>query len=108
MTNVQFTGRWVLMAAFVAYAYGALLGLFALAWDWLVRDSLPNLQWWQWLLAPLGIGLAAMALEGIGTLITKGDDIAHPTWNRAIRVVALFVVLAALILIPTFYGIANP
>jgi hypothetical protein len=98
-------GRRALAFAGVAYIYGIVLVAIALAWDLLTvsQHRLPELEWWQYLLAPLGIGLGAFALEWIGTQLTKGDDVAHPLWKRVPRLLVMFLFLFALILGPVFY-----
>jgi len=58
-------------------------------------------------LAPLGIGLVALALEGVGTLITRGDDVRHPLWKRSARVLVVFLFLIAVVLGPALYNIGH-
>ena len=96
-----------MMATVVTYLYGTVLGLFALAWELLFRDGLPKWEWWQFLLAPFGIGLVAFALEGATALITRGDDVKTPTWKRTGRVLVLFLFLILVILGPAFYKIGH-
>ncbi len=85
--------------------YGVVLAVIALAWDLLTVTPirLPEMEWWQYLLAPFGIGLVAFALEWVGTQLTKGDDVAHPLWKRLPKLLVMFLFLIALILGPAIY-----
>lgn len=56
----------------ILYAYGAFLGTIGLAWSWFEDRGVPQLLWWQFLLAPFVIGATAFALEGLGTFLTNG------------------------------------
>jgi len=108
MSTGHSTNRSVLSVAVVAYIYGLILGLCALAWYWFSGEGLPDWKWWHYLLAPLGIGLAALALEGIGTLITKGDDVKHPLWKRSARMLVLVLFGLIVVFGPALYKIAHP
>lgn len=94
MTDLHSIARPILSIAVVAYVYGAILGAFAAVWEWLFREGLPSWEWWQYLLAPLGIGFVALALEGVGTLVMKGDDVRQPLWKRSARVLVVFLILS--------------
>jgi len=107
MNNRQSAGRGLLQTTVFIYLYGTVLGLFALAWEALFRDGLPELEWWQYLLAPLGIGIVAFALEGATELITRGDNVKSPTWKRSVRLLFLFLFLIVVILGPAFYKIGH-
>ena len=94
----------------LAYAYGAILGVIGLVWEWMFQPVLPSWKWWQFLLAPLAIGLIALALEGVGQLIRKsfGTDNANaPKWKRNLGLLVIFVLMTALVLGPAFYRIAH-
>jgi hypothetical protein len=56
----------------VAYAYGAVLGCLSLLWSRAVGRGMPQLEWWQYLLAPLAIGAVAFVLEAVGSFIANG------------------------------------
>ena len=56
----------------VAYGYGLLLGSFSLLWSWAVGRGAPQLEWWQYLLAPLAIGAAAFVLEAVAIFLLNG------------------------------------
>lgn len=93
----------------ILYAYGAFLGAIGLAWSWLGDRGVPQLLWWQYLLAPFAIGAAAFALEGIGTFCADGFTFGY-TESKARLVagkVALVVLLLALLLGWPMYRIAH-
>jgi hypothetical protein len=95
----------------LAYFYGLLLGGFTLVWQVLFRDGLPSLAWWQWLLAPLAIGCAAMGAEWLFEKLqsTTGFGIyGENRVKRALHLLILFVVLAGLIIAPAIYKVASP
>ena len=98
--------RWIRFGAIV-YTYGAVLGTLSLAWGWLFKSGFPAWKLWQYLLAPFGIGLIALALEGIGEQITGGDDVKHPLWKRSFRTLILFAFLIAVIIGPAIYKIGH-
>jgi len=94
----------------LAYLYGLVVGGLVLASAWLFRDQLPALEWWQYLLAPLGLGFTALALEGLGEIIAGARGKDHPDvppWKRSIELVIVFVLLAALILGPAIYNVGS-
>ena len=70
-------------------------------------NGLPTWEWWKYLLAPLGIGLIALALERIGHQIARGDDVKHPLWKRSMRMLVLFLVMTAFILGRAMYRIGH-
>ena len=95
----------------LAYFYGLILGGFSLAWQVLFRDGLPSMTWWQWILAPLAIGIAAMGGEWIVQKLqdsTGFGEYGESESKRVIHLVILFVVLAALIIGPAIYQVTNP
>jgi uncharacterized membrane protein len=95
----------------LAYFYGVLLGGLSLAWQVLFRDGWPSMSWWQWLLAPLGIGCAAMAGELLVQKLqdsTGFGDYGIGKSKRVLHLAVLLVVLAALIIGPAVYKVANP
>ena len=84
----------------VAYAYGLLLGCFSLLWSWAFGRGTPQLEWWQYLLAPFAIGGAAFVLEAAGTFLTNGFTFGETA--SAVRLTAgkvALVVLLALLLV---------
>jgi hypothetical protein len=95
----------------LAYFYGAILGVFALAWDIVFRDGPPKWAWWQFLLAPLAIGFFAMGGEWIVEKVQSstgfGQSGVSPS-RHALHLVILFVVLALLIIGPAMYKVARP
>ena len=99
-------GQRVFFTVGLVYIYGIILGAVAFSWDWLTGHHLPVMEWWQYLLAPFGIGLGAFALEWVGTQITKGDDVAHPLRKRVPRLLVVFLFLIVLMLGPALYKIA--
>ena len=110
MFSAQLLGRGVVAFVAVAYVYGVFLGAFALAWEWAFRDGLPKWTWWQYLLAPLGIGFLALMLEAFWTLVMKligPDRVTDPHWKRAGRMMVVFLLMTAFILGPGFYKIAH-
>ena len=95
----------------LAYFYGLILGGFSLAWQVLFRSGLPAMLWWQWLLAPLAIGGAAMGGEWLVQKLqdsTGFGEYGKSASKRFIHLGILFVVLAALIIGPAMYKVANP
>jgi hypothetical protein len=84
----------------VLYAFGAFVAVTGLGWSWLVGRDIPLYSWWQWLLAPLAIGAAALAIEGLGTFVLGGFTFDQ-TESKA-RLVAgkvAFIVLLLVLLI---------
>ena len=47
----------------LAYVYGLIFGGLSLGWQLMFSRELPTLAWWQWLAAPLAVGLVALAGE---------------------------------------------
>ena len=94
----------------LAYFYGALLGAAGLAWDTLFRDGPPRWAWWQYLLAPLVIGLFAIGVEWLVQKVQESTGFGAqglPRAKHALHLVILFVVLALLIIGPAVYKVAN-
>ena len=48
----------------ILYAYGVFLGVIGVALNWFWDHGVPQLRWWQYLLAALAIGSMAFAVEG--------------------------------------------
>ena len=110
MHSAHLFGRRVGVFIAVAYVYGLFLGVFALAWESAFRDGLPKWTWWQYLLAPLGIGFLAVVLEAFWMLVSKvigRDHVSDPLWKRAGRMMVIFLLMTAFILGPGFYKIAH-
>lgn len=81
----------------ILYAYGAFLGTIGMAWSWLEDRGVPQLLWWQFLLAPFVIGATAVALEGLGTFLING--FAFDQTESKVRVELGKAVLVALLLV---------
>jgi hypothetical protein len=81
----------------VAYAYGFLLGCLSLLWSWASGRSSPQLEWWQYLLAPFALGLAAFILEATGTFLTNGFTFGQTA--SAARISAGRIVLVVLLVL---------
>lgn len=96
---IRFLPPQVWSAAAVVYCYGALLSAFMLGWSWLIRHEAPDLPWWQWVLAPLLVGLTALTLEGVGTFLSNGFSLSSsPSRGRRIAGgAALFIALVLLV-----------
>ena len=95
----------------LAYFYGAILGAFALVWDIAFRDGPPKWALWQYLAAPLGIGLFALGGEWLVEKIQSTTGFGQSGVSRgrhALHLVILFVVLALLIIGPAMYKVAHP
>lgn len=103
-------GPALLIYAIMAYGYGIVLSCFALAWDWLVRDRVPSLEWWQYILAPFAVGLTALLLEAAGTAVARmfGEgESDQPKWKHAAALFAMFLLMATLTLGPVFYQLSS-
>jgi hypothetical protein len=94
----------------ILYAYGVFLGVIGVAWSWLGDRSLPQLLWWQYLLAPFAIGAVAFALEGLGTFCASGFTFGYT--ESKVRMAAgktsMVVLLVALLLGWPMYRISHP
>jgi hypothetical protein len=93
-----------------AYAYGLLLGGLSLAWRLLSQNGVPQMLWWQWLLAPLGIGCVALVVEWSFQVLQDRTGFGAETHSRStkfLHLVVLITVFAALIIGPAIYGIAH-
>jgi hypothetical protein len=103
-------GLALLIYVVMAYGYGLVLGSFALAWDWLVRDRVPSLEWWQYIFAPLAIGLIALLLEAagisVGRIFGEGES-DQPKWKHAAALIVMFLLMATLMLGPAFYQLSS-
>ena len=69
------------------------------------------MSWWQWLLAPLAIGSVAMGAERIVhklQAITGVGEYGKSKSKRFHHLAIFTVVLAALIIGPAMYKVANP
>ena len=87
------------MAVAFIYGYGALLGAFSLVWSWIAGRDISQLTWWQYLLAPLAIGLSALVLEALGTFLSNGFSIEPAnSARRTAGSVALVVVVLLLVI----------
>lgn len=95
----------------LAYFYGAVLGVLALLWEAAFRDGPPKWAWWQYLLAPLGIGCFAMGSAWLVEKLQAATGFGRAGVSRgrhARHLVVLFVVLALLIIGPAMYKLAHP
>ena len=63
----------------ILYAYGVFLGVIGVAWNWFWDHGVPQLRWWQYLLAALAIGSMAFAVEGMGMFCAKASPSATPS-----------------------------
>lgn len=93
----------------VAYGYGLLIGSVGLLWSWALGRGTPQLEWWQYLFAPLAIGTAAFVLEALGTFLMNGFTVGHPASALRLRggKVALVVLLVLLLVGWPMYQIAQ-
>ena len=93
-----------------AYGYGALLGALTLAWFWMTRRDIPQLTWWQYLLAPLAIGLGALMLEALGMFLSNGFSMkpVNSAPRRTAGNVALVVAVLLLVLGWPIYQMSQP
>ena len=94
----------------VIYLYGLLLGGTTLAWNLIQGKGLPTLAFWQYVIAPLTVGLFVFGLEGIGELLGKFFGYFDPPTNRWKRLLGLFLMIvfgSALLLVPILYNIGN-
>lgn len=63
----------------------------------LSREALPGMTWWQWILAPLALGGAAMGGEWLVQTLqnrTGLGDYGHSRSKRLIHLALLFALLA--------------
>jgi hypothetical protein len=93
----------------VAYAYGFVLGCVSLLWSWAVGRGMPQLEWWQYLLAPFGIGAAAFVLEAVGTFLSNGFSSRQAVSSARLTAgkVALVALLVLLLVGWPMYQIAQ-
>ena len=68
------------VAALVGAVYltGLIVGVFALGLPWLISGRLPEWDWWEYALAPLGIGLLGLLIEGVARMVGKALGISRP------------------------------
>ena len=82
----------------LAYVYGLVIGGLSMAVQLLSREALPGMTWWQWILAPLALGDAAMGGELLVQTLqnrTGLGDYGHSRSKRLIHLALLFALLAA-------------
>lgn len=93
----------------VAYGYGLLLGSLSLLWSWAVGRGTPQLEWWQYLLAPFAIGAAAFVLEAVATFLMNGFVVvpSASASRLAAGKVALVVLLVLLLVGWPMYQISQ-
>ena len=93
----------------VAYAYGAMLGCLSLLWSWAVGRGMPQLEWWQYLLAPFAMGAAAFVLEAAGTFLANGFTSGQAASSARLTAgkVALVALLVLLLVGWPMYQIAQ-
>ncbi|MBK7014038.1 MAG: hypothetical protein IPH39_00345 [Sulfuritalea sp.] len=92
----------------LAYIYGLLLSVFGAAGLLLNGVAFPQWTWWQYLLAPLGAGLIALAAEALFQPIQKvlidPDKKSDPIWKRAARASILIAILFGGLMALVIYG----
>jgi hypothetical protein len=93
----------------VAYGYGLLLGCLSLLWSWAVNRGTPQLEWWQYLLAPFAVGAAAFALEMAATFLTNGFAFVPSASSSRLTAgkIALVVMLVLLLVAWPLYQISQ-
>ena len=93
----------------VAYAYGLVLGCLSLLWSWAVGRGMPQLEWWQYLLAPFAMGAAAFVLEAAGTFLANGFTSGQAASSARLTAgkVALVALLVLLLVGWPMYQIAQ-
>jgi hypothetical protein len=95
----------------LAYVCGLVLGGMGLAWEVMFRGGWPSLNWWQWVLAPLAIGVVAMSAEAVFEVLRRATGFGAPDQSRGKRLahlLILFAILATVIIGPAMYKVANP
>jgi hypothetical protein len=92
----------------LAYFYGLLLSAFGAAGLLLKGETFPQWTWWQYLLAPLGAGLVALAAEALFQPIQKvlidPDKKTDPVWKRLARASILIFILFGGLMALVIYG----
>lgn len=95
------TSKKLISTLCVVYAVGAVLYSGWLAWAWISDGAIPDLAWWQHLLAPLGIVLGWLGMEMLGIYVANGftfDETKGSKWRHILGTVGMFLLLAALII----------
>jgi hypothetical protein len=101
--------RCLFIVAFL-YTLGAIYGGINLLFKLPFRPTLPNWEWWQYLLAPLGIGVIAVVFEGLFDLVLRPFGINQPgtpKWRQSLGVLVLLLLMALMIIGSAFYQIAH-
>lgn len=83
----------------VVYFIGVLLYSGWLAWKWVFDGLIPDLPWWQHLLAPLGVVAAWLGMEILAIYVANGfalDDARQSKWRHMLCVIAVLLLIAAL------------
>jgi hypothetical protein len=89
----------------IVYVYGAILGIIGFAWSWFSDYDLPRLEWWQFVLAPLAIGVVALAVEALGTFVASGFTFGHTESRSRLmagKVAFVLLLLALLVGLPMY------
>lgn len=88
-------------SAFI-YVYGFFVGVILLGWSLAMDRRLPVMPWWALVLAPLAIGLAALASEVLGEFLFNGFS-PEPVESKARQLLGR-AVLSVLVLLTAVYG----
>ena len=101
--------RFLVFMVGAVYAYGVLLGSLGLVWQLVIGKGFPHWVWWQFLLAPLGIGATAACGEWLFEKVqstTGFGAVGQSRGKRFAHLLLLAAVLAALVIGSGIYNIA--
>lgn len=94
----------------VVYFIGVLLYRGWLTWKWISEGLLPDLPWWQHLLAPLGIVVAWLGMEILGLYVANGfplNEASQGKWRPVFGLIAILLLIAAFYIGLPFYQISE-
>jgi hypothetical protein len=91
--------RHVLDGVAFIYAYGALLGACLLGWSVIAGNNKPKLEWWEWLAAPLAVGITALMLEALWEFLSNGFSVRPSDSKMRTALGNLAVVILLLLLV---------
>lgn len=94
----------------VVYFIGVILYSGWLGWTWYKDGYLPDLPWWQHLLAPLGVVAAWLGMEILGIYVANGfvlEEARASKWRHMLGVIGIFLLLAAIVIGMPLYELSK-